>query len=73
MICSRPDCPIERRARALESMRTQPSSCQTETCDHCEMCNGKLVCWERVVTTDKDGTVSVELRAKPQSRVESAA
>lgn len=65
MICDRPDCPIERKARALESMRSKLFSAQTETCQHCEMCNGKLICWERIVHTDKEGNViSVELRAK---------
>lgn len=68
MICPRTDCPIERRAKALESMRTKAFSAQTETCEHCEMCNGKLICWERIVTTDKDGNaLSVELRAKRQA------
>lgn len=64
MICPRPECPIERVARALESTRTVPFSAQTETSEHCAMCGGKLVCWERVVTTNKDGTTSVDLRLK---------
>ena len=64
MICPRPDCPIERKARAIESSRAVPFSAQTETCEHCEMCNGKLVCWERIVREAKDGTVTVELRLK---------
>lgn len=64
MICPRPDCPIERTARALESSRTVPFSAQTETCEHCALCNGKLVCWERVVHKQKDGSTRVELRLK---------
>lgn len=67
MICPRPDCPIEFTAKALEAYRAEnniPYSAQSETCEHCAMCEGKLVCWERIVRTAKDGTVTVELRLK---------
>lgn len=72
MICPRAECPIERTARALESARTVPYSAQTETSEHCAMCGGKLVCWERIVTTNKDGTTSVDLRLKRKTEAESA-
>lgn len=67
MICANPICPIEQRARALEAYRTEhhiPYSAQSETCEHCPLCDGKLVCWERIVRTDKEGNTTVELRAK---------
>lgn len=70
MICQREDCPIERTARAMESSRTVPFSAQTETCEHCNLCNGKLVCWERIVTTEKDGSTRVELRLKRKNDAE---
>lgn len=63
MICADAACPIERDARAMESMRTVPHSAQTETSEHCKLCR-KLVCWERIVEIAKDGTVKVDLRLK---------
>ena len=44
-------------------MRTHAYSAHTETCEHCPICPGNpLICWERIVRTDKQGNTSVELR-----------
>lgn len=55
MICPRPDCPIEFTARAMDAFikREQeqfgfPFNPEMETCEHCAMCNGKLICWKRL-------------------------
>lgn len=69
MICARPDCKLQFDVMAREEYRKAngiPYSAQTEECFYCYQCGdgGQLICWERIVHTAKDGTVTVEHRRK---------
>lgn len=54
MICSRSDCPIERKARAAEDIRRERMEkhgvtyrVTMEAFEHCAMCGGELIGWRR--------------------------
>lgn len=64
LLCPRNDCKLVFDLNAREEYRRAngiPYSAQTEECFQCGQC-AQRVCWERIVHTAKDGTVTVEHR-----------